>query len=53
MKLHGMAAIYPELISQARTPIHSRGDPTQLLKAEAAERGLRSIRYRLGRRASR
>jgi len=49
LKLHGMAATWPELLAQAR---HTEFDPEdfmrQLLKAETAERAVRSIAYQMG-----
>ena len=49
MKLHGMAFNYPEVAAQAR---HTDFTPevflTQLLKAETAERAVRSIAYQMG-----
>ncbi len=49
LKLHGMAANYPEVAAQAR---HTDFSPdtftTQLLKAEQAERAVRSMAYQMG-----
>jgi hypothetical protein len=49
MKLHGMASNYPEVTAQAR---HTEFTPeaflTQLLKAETAERAVRSMAYQMG-----
>jgi DNA replication protein DnaC len=49
LKLHGMAANYPEVAAQAR---HTEFSPeaflTQLLKSETAERAVRSIAYQMG-----
>lgn len=54
LKLHGMAANYPEVVASAR---HTDFNPEtflhQLLKAETAEREVRSIAYQMGRRGSR
>jgi DNA replication protein DnaC len=48
LKLHGMAQTWPELLAQAR---HNEFDPEdfmrQLLKAETAERAVRSIAYQM------
>ncbi len=49
MKLHGMAANYPEVAAQARhTDFTPEAFLTQLLKAEIAERAVRSIAYQMG-----
>ncbi|RAS22857.1 IS21-like element helper ATPase IstB [Paraburkholderia bryophila] len=49
LKLHGMAQTWPELLAQAR---HNEFDPEMfmqtLLKAEVAERTVRSINYQMG-----
>ena len=49
LKLHGMAANYPEVAAQAR---HTEFSPeaflTQLLRSETAERAVRSIAYQMG-----
>jgi DNA replication protein DnaC len=49
LKLRGMLSVYDELLSDARK---SRSTPEkvilEMLKAEAAERHIRSIRYRMG-----
>jgi DNA replication protein DnaC len=49
MKLHGMAANYPEVAAQAR---HTEFSPEaflgQLLRAEQAERTVRSMAYQMG-----
>ena len=49
LKLHGMAANYPEVVASAR---HTDFNPEtflhQLLKAETAEREVRSIAYQMG-----
>jgi len=48
LKLHGMAASWPELVAQAR---HTEFDPErfmgQLLAAERAERDVRSVAYQM------
>ena len=48
LKLHGMAASWPELLAQAR---HAEFDPErfmeQLLAAERAERDVRSVAYQM------
>jgi len=48
LKLHGMAQAWPELVAQAR---HSDFEPEKfmqmLLKAETAERQVRSINYQM------
>ena len=49
MKLHGMASNYPEVAAQARhTDFTPEAFLTQLLKAETAERAVRSIAYQRG-----
>jgi DNA replication protein DnaC len=49
MKLHGMAANYPEVAAQARhTDFTPEAFLTQLLKAETAERAVRSMAYQMG-----
>ena len=49
MKLHGMASNYPEVAAQARhTDFTPEAFLTQLLKAETAERTVRSIAYQMG-----
>lgn len=49
LKLHGMAQAWPELVAQAR---HDQFEPERfmqmLLKAETAERLVRSINYQMG-----
>jgi DNA replication protein DnaC len=49
LKLHGMAANYPEVAAQAR---HTEFSPEaflwQLLKSETADRAVRSIAYQMG-----
>ena len=49
LKLRGMSAVYDEVLPNGRK---RRATPekilVELLKAEAAERHLRSIRYRMG-----
>ena len=49
LKLHGMAANYPEVAAQAR---HTEFSPeaflSQLLRAEQAERSVRSMAYQMG-----
>ena len=49
MKLHGMASNYPEVAAQAR---HTEFSPEaflgQLLRAEQAERTVRSMAYQMG-----
>jgi DNA replication protein DnaC len=49
MKLHGMASNYPEVAAQARhTDFTPEAFLTQLLKAETAERAVRSMAYQMG-----
>lgn len=49
LKLHGMAANYPEVAAQARhTDFSPEAFLTQLLKAEQAERAVRSMAYQMG-----
>lgn len=49
MKLHGMAANYPEVAAQARhTDFTPEAFLNQLLKAETAERAVRSMAYQMG-----
>ena len=49
MKLHGMASHYPEVAAQARhTDFTPEAFLTQLLKAETAERAVRSMPYQMG-----
>ena len=49
LKLHGMAANYPEVAAQARhTDFSPEAFTTQLLKAEQAERAVRSMAYQMG-----
>lgn len=49
MKLHGMASNYPEVAAQARhTDFTPEAFLTQLLRAETAERAVRSIAYQMG-----
>lgn len=49
LKLHGMAANYPEVAAQARhTDFSPEAFTTQLLKAEQADRAVRSMAYQMG-----
>ena len=49
IKLHGMAANYPEVAAQARhTEFTPQAFMQQLLKAETAERAVRSMAYQMG-----
>ena len=49
LKLHGMAANYPEVAAQARhTDFTPEAFLSQLLRAEQAERSVRSMAYQMG-----
>ena len=49
LKLHGMAANYPEVAAQARhTDFSPEAFLSQLLRAEQAERSVRSMAYQMG-----
>jgi DNA replication protein DnaC len=49
LKLHGMAATFPEVAAQARhTEFNAEAFMAQLLKAEVAERSVRSLAYQMG-----